>query len=113
MPSRRLQSSGKTPAKPVLVLALTLGGLFASFPAGHARAEPAASLPHHFQFRYDIAPLLARHGCAAADCHGGATGRANFKLSLFATDARADHRAITEDLDGRRVDWSTHRKVFS
>ena len=58
-----------------------------------------------FRFEYEIAPILARHGCAAADCHGGATGRANFKLSLFATDPRSDYRAIVDDLNGRRVDF--------
>ncbi len=57
-----------------------------------------------WDFSYDVAPLFARHGCAAADCHGGATGRGGFKLSLFATDARADYRAIVQDLDGRRID---------
>lgn len=62
-----------------------------------------AEEPFHFQ--YDIAPQLARAGCAAAECHGGATGRGGFKLSLFATNPRADYEAITQDLGGRRVSY--------
>ncbi|NIP92461.1 MAG: DUF1549 domain-containing protein, partial [Akkermansiaceae bacterium] len=47
-----------------------------------------------------------RAGCAAAECHGGATGRGGFKLSLFATNPRADYEAITQELGGRRVDFA-------
>jgi hypothetical protein len=59
-----------------------------------------------FHFESEIAPYFARHGCAAAECHGGATGRGGFKLSLFATNARADYEAITQHLGGRRIDYS-------
>ncbi len=55
-----------------------------------------------FHFAYDIAPILAKKGCAAAKCHGGAAGRGGFKLSLFSTDPSADHRSITAELDARR-----------
>ena len=57
-----------------------------------------------FHFQYGLAPYLAKAGCAAADCHGGATGRGGLKLSLFATNARADFEAIAQDLGGRRID---------
>jgi hypothetical protein len=60
--------------------------------------------PPSFQYAYEIAPLLVRHGCASAYCHGSATGRGGFKLSLFGGEPRADHIAIAEDLDGRRLD---------
>lgn len=66
-----------------------------------------------FHFQSDIAPYFARHGCAAAECHGGATGRGGFKLSLFATNARADYEAITQHLDGRRIDFlDPHRSLI-
>jgi len=57
-----------------------------------------------FDFRYDILPLLHRQGCGSAYCHGAATGMGGFKLSLFASDPKADHHAITRDLGGRRLD---------
>lgn len=70
-----------------------------------ASARRASAVEEPFHFQYDIAPQLARAGCAAAECHGGATGRGGFKLSLFATNPRADFEAITQDLGGRRVDY--------
>lgn len=66
--------------------------------------HPAAAEEEPFHFQYDIAPHLARAGCAAAECHGGATGRGGFKLSLFATNPRADYEAITQDRGARRID---------
>ncbi len=83
----------------VCTLALLAPGLVC---AGAKREQP-------FHFNHDIAPHLARSGCAAAECHGGATGRGGFKLSLFATNGRADFEAIAQDLDGRRVDFSSPR----
>jgi len=55
-------------------------------------------------FDLDVLPVLQRQGCSAAECHGGATGRGGFKLSLFASDPDADHFALAVDLDGRRLD---------
>ncbi len=57
-----------------------------------------------FQFAHRISPLLAKAGCSAAECHGGATGQGGFKLSLFADDPQLDYEAITQELDGRRID---------
>jgi hypothetical protein len=55
-------------------------------------------------FRGDVLPLLQQKGCASAYCHGAATGRGGFKLSLFGSDPAADWRAIASDLAGRRLD---------
>lgn len=55
-------------------------------------------------FELEVLPLVQRHGCSAAECHGGATGRGGLKLSLFGSDPDADHRALALDLDGRRID---------
>lgn len=55
-------------------------------------------------FRFEVLPILERSGCAAAACHGGATGRGGFKLSLFGSEPASDWRAITEQHFGRRVD---------
>ncbi|MED5381618.1 MAG: DUF1549 domain-containing protein [Verrucomicrobiota bacterium] len=57
-----------------------------------------------FHFAHEISPLLVKQGCASAECHGAATGQAGFKLSLFAMDPAADYAALTQDLDGRRID---------
>ncbi|MBL8898827.1 MAG: DUF1549 domain-containing protein, partial [Planctomycetes bacterium] len=73
--------------------------------ASSARAQDAsAESAYDFDFAWDIAPRLVQAGCATAECHGGATGRGGFKLSLFGTDPHADYEAIVEELDGRRID---------
>ena len=73
---------------------------------GSAVAEPLSSA-ESFHFTYDILPILAKSGCSAAECHGGATGRGGFKLSLFGSNPRSDYETITQELDARRVDYLT------
>ena len=41
-------------------------------------------------------------GCNAGTCHGSANGKNGFKLSLRGYDPLFDHRALTDDLAGRR-----------
>ncbi|MFQ5507429.1 MAG: hypothetical protein ACE5F1_21915 [Planctomycetota bacterium] len=77
---------------------LPLGLLLLAPLVGH---EPSES----FDFRYDVLPVLERSGCASAYCHGSATGRGGFKLSLFGSDPLADYGAITQEFGGRRLDF--------
>ena len=46
-------------------------------------------------------PVLAQLGCNAGTCHGP-RGKNGFKLSLRGYDPLFDHRALTDDLAGRR-----------
>jgi hypothetical protein len=55
-------------------------------------------------FRNEIIPALTASGCNAGSCHGAAAGKNGFGLSLFGYDPPRDHRTITRDLRGRRVD---------
>ncbi len=55
-------------------------------------------------FRNDVIPILTRAGCNAGSCHGAASGKNGFALSLFGYDPDADFRALTRELRGRRVD---------
>ena len=57
--------------------------------------------PH---FETEIVPILTQAGCNAAACHGAATGKGGFKLSLFAEDILSDYHAMTRDRAGRRLD---------
>ncbi|MDA7632316.1 hypothetical protein N8778_05760, partial [Verrucomicrobia bacterium] len=50
--------------------------------------------PH---FATEIVPILTKAGCNSGACHGAATGKGSFKLSLFAEDAVADFEAISRD----------------
>src|SRR4249920_650047 len=64
-------------------------------------AAGRAAGPVHFA--NDVAPLLAKHGCNSAACHGKAEGQAGFKLSVFGFDPEADYQAIVRETRGRRI----------
>ncbi len=53
-------------------------------------------------FTKDVMPVLTRTGCNSGTCHGSADGKNGFKLSLRGYDSLFDHRALTDDLEGRR-----------
>ncbi len=47
-------------------------------------------------------PSLSRVGCNAGTCHGSAQGKNGFQLSLRGYDPLFDHRALVDDIGGRR-----------
>ena len=55
----------------------------------------------------DVAPILTRIGCNAGTCHGSASGKNGFKLSLRGYDPLFDIRALTDDMASRRVSVSS------
>ncbi|MCS6865211.1 MAG: DUF1553 domain-containing protein [Gemmataceae bacterium] len=55
------------------------------------------------RFRNDVLPVLTRVGCNSGKCHGAASGKDGFRLSLFGYDPEGDHFRITRELGGRRV----------
>jgi Protein of unknown function (DUF1549)/Protein of unknown function (DUF1553)/Bacterial Ig-like domain (group 2) len=57
---------------------------------------------YQVSFIRDVMPLMSRIGCNAGTCHGSAEGKNGFKLSLRGYDPLLDHRALTDDLEGRR-----------
>ncbi len=57
-------------------------------------------------FRREVLPLLTRLGCNQGACHGKMAGQNGFRLSLRGYAPELDHRWITEELAGRRVDPS-------
>jgi len=73
--------------------------------AGLLLATASGDRPASFEFRYDVLPVFERLGCSSAYCHGSATGRGGFKLSLFGSDPAADYREISQEFDGRRIDF--------
>jgi len=74
--------------------------LLALCAAGSLVMQAEESVPH---FEVEIVPMLTKAGCNAGACHGAATGKGGFKLSLFAEDAQADYEAITRDRFARRL----------
>lgn len=63
----------------------------------------AACADSPVSFRRDVMQLLSKAGCNAGACHGNASGKGGFKLSLRGEDPEADYRALVEDLSGRRI----------
>jgi hypothetical protein len=63
----------------------------------------AAEPERPVDFDTEIIPVLTKAGCNAGACHGAAAGRGGFHLSLLGGDPAADHEAIVQALEGRRI----------
>ena len=55
------------------------------------------------RFATDVIPVLTKAGCNQGGCHGAASGKGGFKLSLQGYDPEADYDAITRAAGARRV----------
>ncbi|PAW83811.1 MAG: hypothetical protein B9S33_13005 [Pedosphaera sp. Tous-C6FEB] len=60
------------------------------------RAAPAT-------FQTDVAAVISKAGCNLGTCHGNATGKGGFKMSLRGGDLDYDYAALVLDQFGRRV----------
>ena len=56
-----------------------------------------------YSFVNDVAPTLAKLGCSGGTCHGAASGKGGFKLSLRGYAPEQDFLAIVKALSGRRI----------
>ena len=54
-------------------------------------------------FRNEVLPSLTRAGCNTGKCHGSASGKDGFRLSLFGYDPAGDQFRLTRELSGRRI----------
>lgn len=54
-------------------------------------------------FNLDVMPVFLRGGCNQGGCHGAASGKDGFRLSLFGFDPEGDYNRITREMVGRRV----------
>ena len=55
-------------------------------------------------YLHEVVPVLTKTGCSQGACHGKGLGQNGFKLSLRGYDPEADHRSLTREFDGRRID---------
>lgn len=51
----------------------------------------------------DVQAVIAKAGCNLGTCHGNATGKGGFKMSLRGDDLDYDYAALIQDVSGRRV----------
>lgn len=65
---------------------------------------PAAKAGDAASFLNEVIPLLTRQGCNQGACHGKGAGQNGFRLSLRGYAPELDHRWITREMDGRRLD---------
>lgn len=84
-------------------LTVRYANLSATVPVTVKNATEAEPL----RFRTDVMPVLTRVGCNTGKCHGSASGKDGFRLSLFGYDPEGDHYRITRELGGRRVNLAT------
>lgn len=82
---------------------LFVGGLLLS---GSTAARAAAPAPAPVSFANDVLPILSRAGCNQGACHGAASGKKGFKLSLRGYDPVFDHVHLTRNATGRRLNFN-------
>ena len=54
-------------------------------------------------FRTDVLAVLTKAGCNSGKCHGSASGKDGFRLSLYGYDPAGDHYRLTREIPGRRT----------
>ena len=59
------------------------------------------------RFRNDLVPVFTKAGCNTGKCHGSASGKDGFRLSLFGYDPEGDHARLTREVIGRRVNLAS------
>jgi hypothetical protein len=84
----------RPPAKYLSAIALSAMSLVTC--AAPARSDEVV-------FRTDVMAVLSKAGCNAGGCHGNASGKGGFKLSLRGQDPDLDWLALARDQGGRRV----------
>jgi len=61
-------------------------------------------------FATDVAPVLTKAGCNSGACHGAASGRGGFHLSLYGSRPASDYDEIVREFRGRRLNLQSPRK---
>lgn len=80
-------------------LAVEYGGHTAAIPV--VVKEAAAARPVSYQL--DVMPVFMRAGCNVGSCHGSASGKDGFHLSLFGYDPQSDYHSLTREIGFRRL----------
>ncbi|RYD34688.1 MAG: DUF1549 domain-containing protein [Verrucomicrobiaceae bacterium] len=65
-----------------------------------------AGLRESPSFKQDVLPVLTKTGCNTGGCHGKLAGQNGFRLSLRGYAPEWDQEWITQELNGRRVDFA-------
>jgi hypothetical protein len=73
-----------------------------------------ATVTRPVSFKLDVMPVFMRAGCNTGSCHGAASGKDGFRLSLFGFDPDGDHYRITRQYSTRRLNLAipTHSLII-
>ncbi len=76
-----------------------------SGPGGKAevRVKVTEAVERPVSFANDVMPILARAGCNSGACHGSASGKKGFKVSLRGYNPATDYITLTRGGNGRRL----------
>ncbi|MFQ5411522.1 MAG: DUF1549 domain-containing protein, partial [Phycisphaerae bacterium] len=71
--------------------------------------KKTAAAPGHLpgrpiSFRNDVMPVFMKAGCNSGACHGSASGKEGFRLSLFGFAPDKDYVSLTRAMGSRRID---------
>jgi hypothetical protein len=80
-------------------LAAEYEGLRATIPVNVQGADEEPPV----RFRNDVLAVLTHAGCNTGKCHGAASGKDGFRLSLFGYDPAGDHYRLSREISGRRI----------
>jgi hypothetical protein len=61
-------------------------------------------------FQREVLPVLTKFGCNQGGCHGKLAGQNGFRLSLRGFAPEWDHEWITQEVNGRRIDFAFPEK---
>ena len=78
---------------------VTVDGMSIVVPVTVQNSDVATPL----SFRSDVMAVLTKAGCNTGKCHGSASGKDGFRLSLFGYDPNGDHCRLTREIPGRRI----------
>ncbi|MBG89009.1 MAG: cell surface protein [Verrucomicrobiales bacterium] len=84
---------GKTVAK------VSFGGRSFDLPVTVTNSSVTPAL----SFYQDIVPVFTKASCNTGGCHGAASGKDGFMLSLFGYDPDGDYHRVTREQVGRRI----------
>ncbi|MCU0714460.1 MAG: DUF1549 domain-containing protein, partial [Pirellula sp.] len=59
------------------------------------------------EFRNEVLQVLTKSGCNTGKCHGAASGKDGFRLSLYGYDPEGDHFRLTREHFGRRINLAS------
>jgi hypothetical protein len=71
---------------------------------GESIPLPGGATVEKVDFERHVMGLFGRMGCNSGSCHGSFQGKGGFRLSLFGYEPDKDFRALTRDLQSRRID---------